>query len=160
MLNKIVEGRRKLISEDDDFNEEEISKLTDIITNLPDFKNEIYTNISELVDKINKINSFIRFDKLKNRDDSVDTIILKRDLKFLGDLTNDFEKTTKEITVLNNRLELTYDDIINTIKKYYEVKGLEDEILDDVDNVTDSEIEDEIEEIEETINKKIFKKFN
>lgn len=156
-MNRIVEGRRKLISEDD-FSEEDIEKIGGLISNLPDVKNEIYTDINSLVEKLNKINNFIRYDKLKNRDESVDSVILKRDLKFLTDLTGDFEKTTKEISTLNNRLELTFDDIVNTIKKYYEVKGHEEEILDDVETVSDKEVEEELEELEEVVKFKYLNK--
>lgn len=155
MINKIVEGRRKIISEIDDFDDEEVERLKTYITNLPSHKNEIYTNISDLVKQLNLINNYIRFDKLKNREGELDLTILKRDLKFLGDLTGDFEKTTSEITVLNNRLELTFEDIINTLKKYYKINGLEDEILDDTNIVSDQEVEAEIEEIEESL----FKRF-
>jgi hypothetical protein len=100
---------------------------------------EVYESIKNMVEVANKMT-------LSETGDWFDNVTVSRHMKRMGESFNVFEKTLKEVSTLQQRLEASYDEIGEVLGKYYEISeeldpvGKEDA---DIDNDGDVDASDE-----------------
>ena len=94
------------------------------------FGKHIYmeSNLSDVVESINKLTSSAGNYIVSETEDWFDNITVKRDVKEINNSAKLFEKTALEIQGLQQRLESLYEDLGNKLGRYYEL----DEALDPV----------------------------
>ena len=99
---------------------------------------EVYESIKNMVEMAGKVT-------LSETDDWFDNVTVSRHMKRMGESFKVFEKTLKEVSTLQQRLEASYDEIGEVLGKYYEISeeldpvGKED---DDIDNDGDVDSSD------------------
>lgn len=64
---------------------------------------------------------------LSETEDWFDANTVNRHMKHLGEAYKIFEKTSQEMSVLQQRLESAYEDIGSTLNKYYDIGGMVNE---------------------------------
>lgn len=100
---------------------------------------EVYESIKNMVEMAGKVT-------LSETDDWFDNVTVSRHMKRMGESFKVFEKTLKEVSTLQQRLEASYDEIGEVLGKYYEISeeldpvGKED---GDIDNDGDEDASDE-----------------
>ena len=100
---------------------------------------EVYEAIKSMVEMAGKVT-------LSETDDWFDNVTVSRHMKRMGESFKVFEKTLKEVSTLQQRLESSYDEIGEVLNKYYEISeeldpvGKED---GDIDNDGDEDASDE-----------------
>lgn len=145
------------VSDDAPYTDKQITKFISDIEAISDLKDDIYTgDVSQMAVKLATISDFIKYDLKTNQSDDSDSFIIKRDTKSIKDLAKDFTDIVSDISVLQQRLEVTLDDMINIISKYYTLKSDEDTSGDSEDGVSsdvelDKKINAEINEIRKTV---------
>jgi hypothetical protein len=82
---------------------------------------EVYEAIKNMVETASKVT-------LSETGDWFDGVTVSRHMKRMGESFNIFEKTLKEVSTLQQRLESSYDEIGEVLGKYYEINEMEDEI--------------------------------
>ncbi len=103
---------------------EEKRAFLESIKQLQQFKHEIYRSgkLREISNKISSIIEIANNVTLSETSDGwFDNITVSRDMKRLKESQKVFEKTAKEITTLQQRLESAYEDIATGLSRYYEV---------------------------------------
>ncbi len=99
---------------------------------------EVYESIKNMVEMAGKVT-------LSETDDWFDNVTVSRHMKRMGESFKVFEKTLKEVSTLQQRLESSYDEIGEVLGKYYEISeeldpvGKED---GDIDNDGDEDSSD------------------
>ena len=99
---------------------------------------EVYEVIKNMVEMAGKVT-------LSETDDWFDNVTVSRHMKRMGESFKVFEKTLKEVSTLQQRLESSYDEIGEVLNKYYEISekldpvGKED---GDIDNDGDVDASD------------------
>lgn len=100
---------------------------------------EVYESIKNMVEMAGKVT-------LSETEDWFDNVTVSRHMKRMGESFKVFEKTLKEVSTLQQRLESSYDEIGEVLGKYYEISeeldpvGKED---GDIDNDGDEDSSDE-----------------
>jgi hypothetical protein len=100
---------------------------------------EVYEAIKNMVEVAGKMT-------ISETGDWFDNVTVSRHMKRMGESFNVFEKTLKEVSTLQQRLEASYDEIGEVLGKYYEISeeldpvGKED---GDIDNDGDEDASDE-----------------
>lgn len=100
---------------------------------------EVYESIKNMVEMAGKVT-------ISETDDWFDNVTVSRHMKRMGESFKVFEKTLKEVSTLQQRLESSYDEIGEVLGKYYEISeeldpvGKED---GDIDNDGDEDASDE-----------------
>ena len=82
---------------------------------------EVYESIKNMVEVARKVT-------LSETGDWFDNVTVGRHMKRMGESFRVFEKTLKEVSTLQQRLEASYDEIGEVLGKYYEINEMEDEI--------------------------------
>ena len=82
---------------------------------------EVYESIKNMVEMAGKVT-------ISETDDWFDNVTVSRHMKRMGESFKVFEKTLKEVSTLQQRLEASYDEIGEVLGKYYEINEMEDEI--------------------------------
>jgi hypothetical protein len=99
---------------------------------------EVYESIKNMVEMAGKVT-------LSETEDWFDNVTVSRHMKRMGESFKVFEKTLKEVSTLQQRLESSYDEIGEVLGKYYEISeeldpvGKED---GDIDNDGDEDSSD------------------
>ena len=115
--------RRYLFENEIQYSKEERKAFMESLRTFSNFKNEIYRSkkLREVSSQIGQMIESCEGFTLKETEGWFDQISVNRDLK---ELKNDyalFEKTCKEITGLQQRLESLYENIGSKLGKYYEI---------------------------------------
>jgi replicative DNA helicase len=116
----------KLIKESLDnsqtYSEEEKSKMLESLKEFNKLSDSIYrtSDLKNVGEVVKQICDFVISDRLTEVDEWFDQITLKRHMKAIGELSSEFNKTVKDIIILQHRLEASYEDIANTVSRYYE----------------------------------------
>ena len=76
--------------------------------------NEVAKRLKSLAKKAEQVT-------LSETEDWFDQVTVKRNMKELKNGAKTFDKTVDEINVLQQRLESIYEDMGNTISRYYEI---------------------------------------
>ena len=80
---------------------------------------EVYESIKNMVEMAGKVT-------LSETDDWFDNVTVSRHMKRMGESFKVFEKTLKEVSTLQQRLEASYDEIGEVLGKYYETNETEE----------------------------------
>jgi hypothetical protein len=119
------------------------------IAKFNNFNKSIYRESSlEEVTKVIKELCFNAKDMtLGESGDWFDGVTVGRNMKHLNDSVKLFEKTAREISQLQQRLESSYEDIGSTLSKYYNINELDDiddeEAAADFDDLEDKDIDND-----------------
>jgi hypothetical protein len=104
---------------------EEKKSYIESISRFNEYGKSIYRR-DELKKSFNEIKKIVEFASKNIVDESgdwFDKVTLGRHSKKLGESLKLFEKTAKEMTQLQQRLESVYEEIGETLGKYYEIKS-------------------------------------
>jgi len=114
--NKKEQMMRQLTREDK-------SAIMDSVSKFNDFGSRVYkTNeIKDMVETIKQLTAGASTLALQETDDWFDGVTVKRDMKEVNNSSKLFEKTAKEMTQLQQRLESIYEDMGNKLGKYYDI---------------------------------------
>lgn len=127
------------------------------ISNFSDFGKNIYreASLKETVQSIKELAESAGNIALSEGDDWFDNMSVKRDMTEVSRATNLFEKTAKEMSILQQRTESLYEEIGMRLSKYFDMKEATDNIDDteaatkfdamqdkDIDNDGDSDESD------------------
>ena len=127
------------------------------ISNFSSFGKNIYreAGIKETVQSIKELTEAAGHVALSEGDDWFDNMSVKRDMTEVSRATKLFEKTAKEMSVLQQRTESLYEEIGMRLSKYFDMKEATDNIDDreaatkfdamqdkDIDNDGDSDESD------------------
>ena len=114
--NKKEQMMRQLTREDK-------SAIMDSVSKFNDFGSRVYkTNeIKDMVETIKQLTAGASTLALQETDDWFDSVTVKRDMKEVNNSSKLFEKTAKEMTQLQQRLESIYEDMGNKLGKYYDI---------------------------------------
>lgn len=107
---------------------EEKKARVESISRFNEYGNSIYRK-DELKRTFNEIKSIVEFAAKNIVDESgdwFDKVTLNRHSKKLGESLKLFEKTSQEMTQLQQRLEALYEEMGETLSKYYEIKDKEE----------------------------------
>ena len=85
---------------------------------------EVYESIRGLVEAAGK-------NMVKETEGSFDGITVSRHVKRMNESFKIFEKTLKEVSTLQQRLESSYDEIGETLGKYYEINETDDSEIEE-----------------------------
>jgi hypothetical protein len=104
-----------------------------------DHSNSIYRthNIKETAKYLGELIEAASHLTLSETEDWFDANTVGRHMKHLSEAHKIFEKTADEISTLQQRLEAAYDDIGQTLGKYYDIGGMINEAVSINSNTTD-----------------------
>ena len=85
---------------------------------------KVYESIRGLVEVANKVT-------LSETGDWFDGVTVGRHMKRMNESFKVFEKTLKEVSTLQQRLESSYDEIGEVLGKYYEINEIEDKEIEE-----------------------------
>lgn len=104
---------------------EEKQQYLEAIGRFNEYGKQIYrsTDMKEAASRIKKIVEFASTNIVDESGDWFDKVTLSRHSKKMQESVKLFEKTAQEITQLQQRLESVYEEIGETLGKYYEIKG-------------------------------------
>jgi len=141
------------INDEVNYSESEKLQMIEALKNFNKLSDSIYrgSDLKKIGTAVTEICKFINYDRLSEVDEWFDQVTLKRYMKQLQDLSAEFTKTSKDILLLQQRLEAGYEDISGIINRFYEFDGLADK--KEIDLVSDKEMKEEIKKIR-FINKK------
>ena len=131
------------------------------VSNFNNYGRSVYRehDLKEMTENVKKICQFANEITMEESADWFDGVTVSRHMKHLNEAFKIFEKTAKEVSMLQQRLEGAYEDIGSTLSKYYNINdaldpvGGEDE---DVDNDGDSDEADQyLANRRKTISKKV-----
>lgn len=106
------------------YSKEERNAFLESLRTYGNFKNEIYRSkkLREISKQIGQmIESAETFTLKETEDGWFDNVTISRDIKELKNDYKLFEKTAKEMTVLQQRLEGLYENIGQRLGRYYDV---------------------------------------
>lgn len=102
---------------------EEKAEVMEAIANYSNLSNSIYRehSLQELTETIKKIVEAASHITVTETEDWFDRVTVQRHMKQLGESYKTFEKTAKQISELQQRLEACYEDIGTTLNRYYKM---------------------------------------
>ena len=121
--------QRKLLKESvetDKMSKDQKKQFLESVYKFSEYADSIYRPVSleettkylrELIEAAGKLT-------LEETDEWFDNVTVSRHMKQLSESYKLFEKTSKEISVLQQRLESLYEDIGSTLGKYYDIKEM------------------------------------
>lgn len=103
---------------------EQKKEFIEAVSRFNEYGDAIYrgNNLKEAYKNIKKVVEFASKHITEESGDWFDTVTLGRHSKKLKESMKIFEKTTAEMIKLQQRLESTYEDMGQTLGKYYEIK--------------------------------------
>ena len=106
---------------------EEKAKYMESISKFNEYGSQIYrsTDIEETLKNIKKIVEFASKNIVDESGDWFDKVTLTRHSKKMQESLKLFEKTATEMKQLQQRIEAVYEEIGETLSKYYEIGGEE-----------------------------------
>lgn len=105
------------------FSKEQKKAFMEAVANYHTYGETIYRNESlrEITEKIKEVVKIAENLTLQESEHWFDNMTVSRHMKQLGEAYKVFEKTSKEVTALQQRMESAYEDIGNVLNKYYKV---------------------------------------
>lgn len=123
-LKKLLQEKKSwLKDEDDSLSLQEKREFLEWLKKFNEYADSVHRSISlkEVVEDIDKMLEMASKIALEETDDWFDKVSIDRDMKSLNDNKKIFEKTAKEVTKLQYRLESAYQSIGNVLTKYYDL---------------------------------------
>lgn len=114
---------------------EQKKAFLEAVYNFAEHTNNIYRkqSLKETASHLNELIEAANYLTLSETQDWFDNVTVSRHMKHLQEAFKIFEKTAGEIDTLQQRLEAAYDDIGETLGKYYDVKGMVTEAASESD---------------------------
>lgn len=108
--------------------EEQISEFKELVTNYNKYAPYIYKEKPDvdIVDDFDKIKNMFSSVLMQEAEDWLDNITINRHSKSLSESVGIFQKTMKEMNIMQHRLEAAYEDVGSQLSKYYEIVDLEE----------------------------------
>lgn len=105
------------------FSKEQKKAFMEAVANYHTYGETIYRNESlrEITEKIKEVVKIAENLTLQESEHWFDNMTVGRHMKQLSEAYKVFEKTSKEVTALQQRMESAYEDIGNVLNKYYKV---------------------------------------
>ena len=105
------------------FSKEQKKAFMEAVANYHTYGETIYRNESlrEITEKIKEVVKIAENLTLQESEHWFDNMTVGRHMKQLSEAYKVFEKTSKEVTALQHRMESAYEDIGNVLNKYYKV---------------------------------------
>jgi hypothetical protein len=102
---------------------EDKKKFMEAISNFSSLNNSIYReqSLQEITAKLKEIVEAASHITVTETEDWFDRVTVQRHMKQLGESYKTFEKTAKQISELQQRLEACYEDIGTGLNKYYNI---------------------------------------
>lgn len=102
----------------------EKTQFLEEVSRFNEYGSKIYRtdNLREAALKINHIVESAERIALQETDEWFDEITVKRNMKSLKSNNEQFQRTIKEVTKLQQRLESLYEEMGHTLSRYYEIK--------------------------------------
>lgn len=127
-VSQVVNESKESFHEDEvKLTPEEKAKYMESISRFNEYGSQIYrsTDIEETLKNIKKIVEFASKNIVDESGDWFDKVTLTRHSKKMQESLKLFEKTATEMKQLQQRIESLYEEIGETLGKYYEIKGSE-----------------------------------
>lgn len=123
-VNEAVEKVEPKTEEDPLLTPEQKKEFIESVSRFNEYGDAIYrgNNLKEAYKNIKKVVEFASKHITEQSGDWFDTVTLGRHSKKLKESMKIFEKTTAEMIKLQQRLESTYEDMGQTLGKYYEIQ--------------------------------------
>ena len=101
--------------------------VVDAVSKFNNFEQHIYRpkDVKEVVEAIKTISEYAGRLALDETDDWFDGVTVKKDVNEIKDSVNLFEKTAKEVSTLQHRLEAMYENIGGKLSRYYEIADVD-----------------------------------
>lgn len=138
---------------DQSYSEEEKGKMLESLKEFNKLSDSIYrsSDLKSVGEAVKQICDFVVNDRLTEVDEWFDQITLKRHMKALGELSSEFNKTVKDIIILQHRLEASYEDIASTVNRYYEFNNDVERDEELTITINDEDVVKEMSEIRNSI---------
>jgi hypothetical protein len=106
--------------------EEDKQKFLEAVSNFSNLSSSIYRDhsLQELTETIKSIVEAASHITVTETEDWFDRVTVQRHMKQLGESYKTFEKTAKQISELQQRLEACYEDIGSTLGRYYKMNSV------------------------------------
>lgn len=136
-LQRLIEQTvREMINESDEKEEapklspDEVQENIKRIRRFQEYGNLIYRNkgLGEAYNEIKRIVEFAQNNLVEESGEWFDDVTANRHSRRLKESMKVFEKTAKDVMKLQQRLESAYEDIGETLSKYYEVSAGEEQV--------------------------------
>ena len=97
--------------------------VVDAVNKFNKFEQHVYrqNDVKEVVEAIKTISEYAGRLALDETDEWFDGVTVKKDVKEINDSVKMFEKTAKEVSTLQHRLEAMYENIGGKLSRYYEI---------------------------------------
>lgn len=135
ILNESIEER---------LSEDQINEFKETVARYNEFNESIYRDNKALNETLNKIKFVAENAKqvlVQEADDWFDTVTINRHTKNINESYKIFEKTVNEMNILQKRMEMAYEDMGQSLDKYFEIREL-NEVPDEEDDVMDEDMEE------------------
>lgn len=121
LTNILKENKKQEITRQ--ITKEDKAAIMDAVSKFNNFASSVYkvNEIQEMVGAIKELASGASALALNETEDWFDSVTVKRDMKEVSNSVKLFEKTAKEMTQLQQRLESVYEDMGNKLGKYYDI---------------------------------------
>jgi len=139
ILNESIEER---------LSEDQINEFKETVARYNEFNESIYRDNKGLNEALNKIKFVAENAKqvlVQEADDWFDTVTINRHTKNINESYKIFEKTVNEMNILQKRMEMAYEDMGQSLDKYFEIREL-DEVPNADEDVVDEDMDEDMEE--------------
>ena len=101
--------------------------VVDAVNKFNKFEQHVYRqkDVKEVVEAIKTISEYAGRLALDETEDWFDGVTVKKDVKEINDSVKMFEKTAKEVSTLQHRLEAMYENIGGKLSRYYEIADID-----------------------------------
>jgi hypothetical protein len=97
-------------------------------------------DLRKVAESINSLCEKAETITLEEAQDWFDEVTIRREVKQLNTKRKNFVETIHEMSKMQQRLEALYEDIGHTLSRYFEIKGMDDNIVDE--NLTPDQVRD------------------
>ena len=135
ILNESIEER---------LSEDQINEFKETVARYNEFNESIYRDNKGLNEALNKIKFVAENAKqvlVQEADDWFDTVTINRHTKNINESYKIFEKTVNEMNILQKRMEMAYEDMGQSLDKYFEIRE-----LDEVPNADEDVVDEDMDE--------------
>jgi len=101
--------------------------VLDAVNKFNKFEQHVYRqkDVKEVVEAIKTISEYAGRLALDETEDWFDGVTVKKDVKDINESVKIFEKTAKEVSTLQHRLEAMYENIGGKLSRYYEIDNVD-----------------------------------
>jgi len=105
------------------YTKEDLTKFNEAVTNFNKFGDSIYREhkLSEITDIVKSVVEMANHVAVNEGEEWFDKMTVGKDMKRMAEAVKVFEKTAKEVGVLQHRLESAYEDIGSGLNKYFTI---------------------------------------